>query len=176
MAQRDCNTCVYSTVRLENREKPFRWVGPIVENRWAAFGKLGMKQKPATLAELRYVRVGVLEGDAKATYLMDNGIAAALNKVSDDALSPPRLTTNKNEPAKIGVWVTGYYSARATATNTGVTDIEYLFTFEKSPNYLACNFGIKDDQIARLNGALDAMKKDGSLQKIVDRHDPALKK
>jgi polar amino acid transport system substrate-binding protein len=70
MAQRDRNTCVYSTVRLENREKLFRWVSPIVENRWAAFGKLGMKQKPATLAELRHVRVGVLEGDAKATYLL----------------------------------------------------------------------------------------------------------
>jgi ABC-type amino acid transport substrate-binding protein len=65
--------------------------------------------------------------------------------------------------------------ARATAAKTG-TDSEHLFTFEKSPNCLACNFGGKDDQIARLNCALDAMKKDGSLQKIVDRHDPALKK
>lgn len=107
---------------------------------------------------------------------MDNGVAAALNKVIDDALNPPRLTANKNEPGRIDVWVTGYYSARATAAKVGVTDIEYLFTFEKSPNYLACNFGIKDDLIARLNGALDAMKKDGSLQKIVDRYDPALKK
>jgi polar amino acid transport system substrate-binding protein len=69
-AQRARNTSVYSTTRLENCEKLFKWVGPIVENRWAAFGTLGMKQKPATLAELRYVRVGVLEGDAKATKLM----------------------------------------------------------------------------------------------------------
>ena len=31
-AQRDRNTCVYSTARLENRERLFRWVGPIVAN------------------------------------------------------------------------------------------------------------------------------------------------
>lgn len=175
-AQRDRNTCVYSTARLENRERLFRWVGPIVENRWAAFGKAGATQKPKTLADLRYVRVGVLEGDAKATFLMDNGIAAALNKVSDDALNPPKLTANKNEPGKIDAWVTGYFSAQAVAAKTGVNDIEYLFTFETSPNYLACNFGVPADKLQKLSAALDAMKKDGAWQQIVDRYDPARRK
>jgi polar amino acid transport system substrate-binding protein len=174
-AQRSRDTCVYSTARLENRERLFKWVGPIVENRWAAFAKQGAKQKAKTLAELRYVRVGVLDGDAKATYLMDNGIAAALNRVSDDALNPPKLAVDKNEPGKIDVWVTGYYSAKSVAAKTGVNDIEHLFTFETSPNYLACNFGVKDDQIQKLSAALAAMKKDGSLQKIVEQYDPSRK-
>lgn len=175
-AQRDRSTCVYSTARLENRERLFKWVGPVAENRWAVFAKAGSKQRPAKLADLRYVRVGVLDGDAKATYLMDNGVAAALNKVSDDALNPPKLTADKNEPGKIDVWATGYYSASAVAAKTGVKDIEHLFTFETSPNYLACNFGVKDEQLKKLSAALAEMKKDGSYQKIVDQYDPAHKK
>jgi polar amino acid transport system substrate-binding protein len=138
-AQRDRDTCVFSTARLDNRKNLFKWVGPIVENRWAVFGKQGMKQKPAALGDLRYLRVGVLEGDAKATYLMDNGIASALNKVGDDALNPSKLTADKNEPGKIDVWVTGYYSAQRTAAKTNTKDVEYIFTLESSPNYLACN-------------------------------------
>jgi polar amino acid transport system substrate-binding protein len=175
-AQRDRSTCVYSTARLENRERLFHWVGPIVENRWAAFAKQGAKQKPKALADLRYVRVGVLDGDAKATYLMDNGIAAALNRVSDDALNPPKLTADKNEPGKIDVWVTGYYSAKAVAAKTATSDIEHLFTFETSPNYLACNFGVKKEQLDKLSAALASMKKDGTWEKIVAPYDPALKK
>src|SRR5262245_7214082 len=31
-AQRDKDTCVYSTARLENRERLFTWVGPIATN------------------------------------------------------------------------------------------------------------------------------------------------
>ena len=175
-AQRDRDTCVFSTARLDNRKNLFKWVGPIVENRWAVFGKQGMKKKPAELGDLRFLRVGVLEGDAKATYLMDNGIAAALNKVSDDALNPPKLTADKNEPGKIDVWATGYYSAQRTAAKTNTKDVEYIFTFETSPNYLACNFGVNKDVLEKLTAALAAMQKDGSYQKIVDHYDPLKQK
>lgn len=175
-AQRDRDTCVFSTARLDNRKNLFKWVGPIVENRWAVFGKQGMKQKPAALGDLRYLRVGVLEGDAKATYLMDNGIASALNKVGDDALNPPKLTADKNEPGKIDVWVTGYYAAQRTAAKTNTKDVEYIFTLESSPNYLACNFGVKADVLQKLTEALAAMQKDGSYQKIVDHYDPLKQK
>src|SRR5215831_7671567 len=33
-AQRDKDTCVYSTARLENRERLFTWIGPIATNQW----------------------------------------------------------------------------------------------------------------------------------------------
>lgn len=175
-AQRDRNTCVYSTARIENRERLFKWVGPIVENRWSAFGKKDMKQKPKTLADLRFIRVGVLEGDAKATFLMDNGIATALNPVRDDALNPPKLTADKNENGKIDVWVTGYYAAQKIAAKTNTPDIEHLFQIHASPNYLACNYGVKDETLQKLTAALAAMKQDGKLKKIVDAYDPATKK
>lgn len=175
-AQRDRNTCVYSTSRIENRERLFKWVGPIVENRWSVFGKKGMKQKPTTLGDLRFIRVGVLEGDAKATFLMDNGIATALNPVRDDALNPPKLTADKNENGKIDVWVTGYYAAQKVAAKTNTTDIEHLFQIHASPNYLACNYGVKDETLQKLSAALAAMKKDGKLKKIVDNYEPTANK
>ena len=34
-AQRNANTCIYSTSRVENREKIFKWYGPIARDVWA---------------------------------------------------------------------------------------------------------------------------------------------
>src|SRR5215470_11626060 len=38
-AQRDKETCIYSTARLENRERIFFWIGPIATNQWVLIGK-----------------------------------------------------------------------------------------------------------------------------------------
>ncbi len=175
-AQRDRATCIYSTARLENRERIFRWVGPIVENRWAAFGKKGLSPKPAGLDDLRRLRVGVAQGDAKIEFLAQSGIGSAVVTVTDDAINAQKLTTNHNESGKIDVWVTGYYSALNVAAQTGVKDVEHLFTFNSSPNFLACNYGMDQGVLKKLSAALDAMKKDGSHGKIVARYHPAAKK
>ena len=37
-AQRDKETCIYSTVRLDNREQIFSWIGPIATNQWVLIG------------------------------------------------------------------------------------------------------------------------------------------
>lgn len=161
------HTCVYSTSRIENRENIFKWVGPIVENKWAAFGKKGMKDKPDKLADLRYLRVGILDGDAKVRYLNDRGIAFALNPVADDALNPPKLTIDRNEQGRIDVWITGYYAARHIAAKSKASDIEHLFTFFSSPNYLACNPGVSNQHIQALDRALESMKQDGTVARIV---------
>ena len=68
--------------------------------------------------------------------------------------------------------MTGYFSAQTV----GVKNIEHLFTFDTSPNYLACNFGVPAKSLQKLGAALGAMKSYGAWQQIVDRYDPALHK
>ena len=41
-----------------------------------------------------------------------------------------------------------------------------VLTFNRVKLYLACNPGVPDATIARLNNALEAMDRDGSLRKI----------
>jgi polar amino acid transport system substrate-binding protein len=168
------NTCIYSTARTENRERLFKWVGPIVENKWAAFAKKGFKGRLAAPADFKDYRIGVLKGDAKERYLQDLAVTFRTAE-SDDAANPPKLTLNRTEPGKIDLWVTGYYTGAHVAKKTGVGDIVPVWVFQTSPNYLACHPGTPADVLRKLQAALEAMNKDGGRAAIVARYEQKLK-
>ena len=48
-AQAERDTCLFSTARLENRERLFVWVGPIATNLWALFGRAAFSPTIRTL-------------------------------------------------------------------------------------------------------------------------------
>jgi polar amino acid transport system substrate-binding protein len=173
-AQLHANTCVYSTSRIEERERLFKWVGPIVQNKWAAFARKGFKGTLSTAADFKPYRVGVLKGDAKERFLQDVAVTFIV-PVADDALNPPKLSLNRTEPDKIDLWVTGYYAAANIAAKTGVKDIVPVWTFQTSDNYLACNPGLAQATVDKLQRALDAMKRDGAHAAIVARYEAKIK-
>lgn len=168
------NTCVYSTARTENREKVFTWIGPIVENKWAAFAKKGFKGTLARPEDLTQYRIGVLQGDAKERYLKDLRVTFRVPE-ADDAKNPSKLTLNRTEPDKIDLWVTGYYSGAHIAAKTGVKDVVPVWVFQSSENYLACNLNLPQATTEKLQKALDAMKRDGSHAAIVARYEARIK-
>lgn len=172
--QMNPNTCVYSTARTENREKLFKWVGPIVENKWAAFAKKGFTGKLSRPEDFNQYRVGVLTGDAKERYLKDLAITFRVPE-SDDAANPPKLTLNRTEPNKIDLWITGYYTGAHVAAKTGVKDIVPIWVFQTSENFLACNSGTPQVTVDKLQKALDGMKRDGTHAAIVARYEDRIR-
>jgi polar amino acid transport system substrate-binding protein len=46
-----------------------------------------------------------------------------------------------------------------------------VLVFNRIRVYLACNRGVPDALVARMNGALEAMERDGTMQGIVHRYD-----
>ncbi|HXA48060.1 MAG TPA: ABC transporter substrate-binding protein, partial [Burkholderiaceae bacterium] len=52
------NTCVYSTVRLPEREALFKWVGPIASNKWALFARTDFDKPIKTIDDARPFRIG----------------------------------------------------------------------------------------------------------------------
>ncbi len=168
------NTCVYSTARTENRERVFKWIGPIVENKWAAFATKGFKGTLTRPEDLTQYRVGVLQGDAKERYLKDLRVTFRVPE-PDDAKNPSKLTLNRTEPDKIDLWVTGYYTGAHVAAKTGVKDIYPVWVFQSSENYLACNLSLPQATADKLQKALDAMKRDGSHAAIIARYEAKVK-
>lgn len=173
-AQMHANTCIYSTARTEDRERLFRWLGPIGPNKWAAFAKKGFTDKLSLPADLKRYRVGVQKGDAKERYLADLAVTFIV-PVPDDVANPPKLTLNRTEPDKIDLWVTGYYNAAYAAAKTGVKDIFPVLVFQTSDNYVACNPSLAQATVDKLQRALDAMKRDGSHGKILDLYEAKIK-
>jgi len=173
-AQMYPNTCVYSTARTENRERLFKWIGPIVENKWAAFAKTGFKGVLSRPEDFRQYRVGVLKGDAKERYLKDLAVTFRVPE-SDDAKNASKLTLNRTEPDKIDLWITGYYTGAHVAGKTGVRDIFPVWVFQKSENYLACQQSFPQLMADKLQRALDSMKRDGTHAAIVARYEAKIK-
>jgi polar amino acid transport system substrate-binding protein len=167
-------TCVYSTARTKDREGQFKWVGPIVVNKWAFFARKGFADPIGRPTDLKQYRIGVLKADAKERYLDGLGVLS-ISSETDDAANPPRLTLDRNEPDKIDLWVTGYYAGAYIAAKAGVTGVVPVRVFHTSQNYLACHPSVPEVELGKMQAALDAMKRDGTHGKIVAKYVARLK-
>lgn len=167
-AQRDKETCIYSTVRLDNREQIFIWIGPIATNQWALIGKsdfTGVKK----VEDARKYRVGVVAKDAKVEFLMSKGVTD-LREVTDDGLVPPRLMLGKDDPNHLDLWATSAYGARRTAARANVKDIKLVLNLHRVPLYLACGRNTAPETVKALNQAFDRATKDGTIKRITSQY------
>lgn len=168
-AQRDKETCIYSTARLENRERLFRWIGPIATNQWVLIGRSDFAGTVAKVEDARKYRVGVVAKDAKIEFLMSKGVTD-LREVSQDGLVPPRLMLARDDPNRLDLWATSAYGARRTATRANVKDIKLILNLEKVPLFLACGRNASPQTVEALARALERAKQDGTLKRITQQY------
>ena len=168
-AQRDKETCIYSTARLENRERLFFWIGPIATNRWVLIAKSDFAGSVKIVEDARKYRVGVVAKDAKIEFLMSKGVTD-LREVSVDSLNPPRLVLNRDDPNRIDLWATSAYGARTTAARAKVKDLKLVLTVHTIPLYLACGRNASPQTVQALSRAFERATQDGTLKRITDRY------
>jgi polar amino acid transport system substrate-binding protein len=163
--QRKPETCIFSTARLENRERVFKWVGPLATNSWGLFARSGFKDPIKTLADARPYRIGGVTNDAKVIWLRDNAVTNIVT-VSEDKQIPPMLTLDRKQLNAVDLWITGIYAEKAVAAAANVKDVKLVLKVNEQTLWLACNPGVADTTIKALAGALADMKKDGAYDKI----------
>lgn len=168
-AQRDKETCIYSTARLENRERLFSWIGPIATNQWVLIAKNDFGGSVKAIGDARKYRVGVVAKDAKIEFLMGKGVTD-LREVSEDGLNPPRLVLRHDDPNRIDLWATSAYGARKTAARANVKDIKVILPLQSIPLYLACGRNTSPQTVKALNQAFGQASKDGTLKRIAERY------
>ncbi|MBK6638710.1 MAG: ABC transporter substrate-binding protein [Rhodocyclaceae bacterium] len=158
MAEQEKNTCVYSTTRTEDREKKFLWVGPVAPNDWVLFALADSKIELKTLDDARKYKVGGYRGDAVAEYLEAQKFK--LDNATNDEQSLKKLMAGG-----IDIWATGILAGPWTAKKQNAK-IKLLLNFKKTELYLACNLGVPQATIDKLNATLAGMAKDGTTAKI----------
>jgi polar amino acid transport system substrate-binding protein len=168
-AQRDKETCIYSTARLENRERLFAWIGPIATNQWVLIGKSDFPGAVKVVEDARKYRVGVVAKDAKIEFLMGKGVTD-LREVSEDGLNPPRLALGRDDPNRIDLWATSAYGARRTAARANVKDIKVVLNLTRIPLYLACGRNASPQAVQALGKAFEQARKDGTLKRITQQY------
>jgi polar amino acid transport system substrate-binding protein len=168
-AQRDKETCIYSTARLENRERLFTWIGPIATNQWVLIGKSDFAGSVKKVEDARKYRVGVVAKDAKIEFLMSKGVTD-LREVSEDSLVPPRLMLGRDDPNRLDLWATSAYGARRTAARANVKDIKLILNLHRVPLFLACGRNASAETVKALSGAFEQATQDGTLKRITEQY------
>lgn len=156
-------TCVTSVVRSPNREKLFKWIGPIARENWVLYGRADRDISVSGLNDLVKYRIGAFGGDAEAMFLREHGVTAE-EVTSGDGY---RVNLKKLMNDRIDLWATGDFEGAYAVRTLGYDNLRPVYVMrEGGAIYLACNPSLTDELVARLNERLQIMDEDGSLEEL----------
>ncbi len=156
-ALREPDTCIYSTSRTQEREAQFRWIGPLNEAEWILYGLAERHLTLHTLADARGLVIGTVLGDARDDYLRQRGMTVA--PVTQEWLNPQKLLLGR-----IDLWAVGMaVGSKPFVGKEWAGKVVPLLTFNRVQTYLACNKQLPEAQVAAMQRAAAAMRRDGSM-------------
>lgn len=154
---------VFVMARLPERERLFKWVGPIGPDDWIMLAKADSKIALDSLEQARRYRIGAYKGDAIAETLTKQGLNPIVVLRDQD-------NARKLLNGQIDLWATGDPAGRYLARQEGVSDLKTVLRFNSAELYLALNKDVPDDVVARLQAALDELRKEGAVDVIMARY------
>jgi polar amino acid transport system substrate-binding protein len=159
------DTCVFSTTRTPEREALFKWIGPIDRTEWFLLGRADRHYALATLEDARKLRIGTYHGDARDAFLRERGFN--VDPAQDDMTNPHKLLLGR-----IDLWVASLRRSSTVLEQNGWTGkIVPMLSLKQVDVYLACNVSVPDALVARMNAAVEAMNRDGTMKKIDHRYE-----
>jgi len=158
------NVALFSTTRLPQREKLFKWVGPLYTQMWGFYAKKGSGLQIDSLEEAKKVTsIGTYLNDAKEQFLKKRGFANL-------------ITTNKNisnikhlMKGDIDLWVSSDLNMPYLAGQAGVSpeQLEVVYAFRSVENYIAFSNKTPDAVVAAWQKTLDEIKRDGTYSRLI---------
>lgn len=154
---------VFVMARLPDREKLFRWVGPLGPDDWIMLAKADSKITLETLDDARKYKIGAYKGDAIAETLAKQGLTPIVVLRDQD-------NAKKLMSGQIDLWATGDPAGRYLARQEGVTGLKTVLRFNSAELYLALNKDVPDETVDKLQAALDQLRKEGVVDDIMARY------
>jgi len=157
------NVALFSTTRLPQREKLFKWVGPLYTQTWGLYARKDSAIKIDSLEQAKTVpRIGTYYKDAKEQYLLANGFR---NLVSTNKnLSNIRHLMN----GSIDLWASSDFNMPYIARQAGVDpdQLRLVFPFKRVQNYIAFSIQSPGPLVNLWQQTLDELKQDGTYNRI----------
>jgi len=154
---------VFVTARLPEREKLFKWVGPIGPDDWIMLAKADSPIQLNSLEEARQYKIGAYKGDAIAEELGRQGMNPIV--VLSDKDNAKKLVDGQ-----IDLWATGDPAGRYLARQEGVTGLKTVLRFNSAELFLALNKDTPDEVVKKLQTALDQLRKEGTVDSILGKY------
>ena len=171
------NSLIFSISRRPKRETTFKWIGVIVPSRHSVFAlKSRTDIKIETIDDLKQYTIGTTLGDARETYLLENG-----SKISDLQRVAGKTANLQNyqklKLGRIDLWpmseAIGYYIVRKSGDDPD-RQIRKVFLFEemsKGGYYIASSLQTSDDIVKTIRETLEKFKKTTKYQQILEKWD-----
>jgi ABC-type amino acid transport substrate-binding protein len=171
------NTVIFTTFRLPERERLFKWVGPVASGRDVLLTKMDKNISIGNKDDLRKIKIGAIEDDCAVQRLLNNGV-----KKEDlilETTSAAIIEMLKN--GTIDAWayndLAGIWLIQQSGQNTSNYKVAYVLA--QSDGYYAFNKETPDSIVRSFQQALDYIKnnKDANgvsgYDKILTKYIPA---
>lgn len=164
--QQNSNVVLFSTARTEEREKLFKWVGPVLVAENVLLKKKTSKIAISTIEDAKKVKsIGTVRGNSREKLLKDLGFTnlADVTKVEQNI---QKLAADRIDLMIISnvVW-----RQLATMADLKPDDFEEAFVVNQNIAYIAFSKDTPDETVRKWNDAYTAMVKDGTVKKILDK-------
>lgn len=164
--QQNSNVVLFSTARTEEREKLFKWVGPVLVAENVLLKKKTSKIAISTIEDAKKVKsIGTVRGNSREKLLKDLGFTnlADVTKVEQNI---QKLAADRIDLMIIGnvVW-----RQLAATADLKPDDFEEAFVVNQNIAYIAFSKDTPDETVRKWNDAYSAMVKDGTVKKILDK-------
>lgn len=161
------NVALYSTGRTEEREHLFKWVGPITSYDFTLYTRNG---STITISNVETAKtaglIGVVKDDARHQFLVQQNFTNVVT-CDTDAACLRNLLANKTD-----LWFGSAVNFPATVKKEGIDPltIKEVYQVKSVPMYIAFSNDTPDSVITSWQGALDAMKQDGTFTAIRQKY------
>jgi len=168
VVQRDENSCLFSMTRSEQREKMFKWVGPISKTTVVVFAKKSNNIKIEKPEDLTKHTVTAIREDIGEQLLIDKGVFADKIDSSSDAAA----CINKLFYDRVQLWAYEENVGKWLTKKAGFdpNKLERVYTLTESELHFAFNLKTSDEVIIKFQKALDSIKASGKYDEILAKY------
>ena len=166
-------TMIFSAAKTEQREKLFKWVGPITDLTVGLMAHKSRNIKVNSVDDLQGYKIGCIMDGAPEQLLLQ----ASIDEKKLERLADPELNILKLQAGRVDMFAFNATTTRYLMMKLGIDPDEYevVYTLKSAELYYAFNRDTDDRFIDRLNRELVELKKpvdNGSsiFQDIVDRY------
>ncbi|WP_299424707.1 transporter substrate-binding domain-containing protein [uncultured Shimia sp.] len=162
LAEKDANTCVFSTARTAEREAKFQWAGPMYVEGMYLIQNAGTNGEVTSLEQALTKSIGTQVGDFTVDLLKELGAAKV------DAAPDLDKTMKKLAAGRLDYVILGQESANAlTAADAG---LEIALEVSRDEYFIACSHDTPATVVAEIDAAMDSLMADGTQAEIVSRY------
>lgn len=167
------NMGVFSASRTEKRENDFLWVGPIVFGN-SCFYRLKSREDIAIndVSAITNYTVGIARNDVYEAVLLNMGFQKGKNYIT---YSSKHQDTRMFKEGKLDLLIGSSMTLASQLNNVGLKPEDVVPVSELNDdslvgNYLALNKESDADVVIKLQSAIDALKANGELEKIITKY------